>query len=116
MKDRRKLIKKMDVLFSKIVRSVGQCEWCGRKDGVLQCAHIIGRANKHVRFDLENAVCLCYRCHIHKAHKEPVAFIDWINQRFGDDLIPSLKERANSLEPVDYECIYEKLKVLSESI
>lgn len=60
---RSTLSNRADKLFSLKIRSLGYCVLkdmdkvkCG---GVLQCAHIIGRANRRLRWDLNNALCLC---------------------------------------------------------
>jgi 5-methylcytosine-specific restriction endonuclease McrA len=56
--------KKADDLFSKIVRSRGACQACGKTMN-LQCAHIISRRYSHTRCVERNALCLCAGCHHH---------------------------------------------------
>ena len=55
-----------DDLYSKIIRhGKNRCERCLRSRD-LQCAHIMGRANKSTRWALKpvkNAVALCFSCH-----------------------------------------------------
>lgn len=111
--DRRKLIKKCDVEFSKYIRSYGECEKCGT-DKNLQCAHIISRRHYSTRWDPENALCLCKRCHIYWMHKEPHEFVQWFDDKFGGDLYNQLKERANKVKKQDYEGIYKKFKKFNE--
>lgn len=60
-----------------LVRSRGACERCGNTE-TLQCAHIVPRTNHTLRFDPLNLLCLCYKCHIHFAHKDPLAFQAWL--------------------------------------
>ena len=55
-----------DTLYSKIIRIGGRCYRCGRSDRQLQCAHIVGRVHKSVRWMLEpvrNAIPLCWQDH-----------------------------------------------------
>lgn len=67
---------KADKLVSLIVRLKGKCEKCGGVDN-LQCAHIIGRNNHTLRFDLMNVLCLDSRCH-RWAHDNPILFAEWV--------------------------------------
>jgi hypothetical protein len=90
---RKKVEKELDKLCSKIVRSKGACEKCGRKTN-LQCAHIFTRSYKGTRWDLENLVCLCGGCHLFWAHKDPEAFRDWLIAKMGDAKYTWLKIRA----------------------
>lgn len=56
-------------LHSKIIRAVGYCEWTrdvadgSECSGRLECCHIIRRAWRATRTDLDNAVCLCAAHH-----------------------------------------------------
>ncbi len=54
---------KLDRLFSLKIRSIGICQLQGvdhiRCSNVLQCAHVIGRANLFLRWDERNALSLC---------------------------------------------------------
>lgn len=75
------LKRKADKLFSQIVRRKGFCERCLRSSN-LQCAHIVSRTNKNLRWNLDNAVCLCYRCHFHWAHRNPLEFTEWVRTNF----------------------------------
>jgi hypothetical protein len=69
---RQKMVKKLDELWSLIVRKVGYCELCGkpgyeRRDGLriagLDAHHIIYRRNYMFRWDVMNGICLCPGCH-----------------------------------------------------
>lgn len=54
---------KADKLFSLKIREIGVCLLSGvdnvKCGGVLQCAHIIGRSNHALRWNLNNAICIC---------------------------------------------------------
>jgi hypothetical protein len=77
-------IKQLDKEFSLLVREKGICEasdvsTCG---GGLQDAHIVGRANHTLRWDIVNHLSLCYRHHIFFAHHDPVEFLLWFQKKY----------------------------------
>jgi hypothetical protein len=82
---KRELTKQLDQVWSQLVRSRGECEKCGARDKVLHAAHIYGRANRRLRWDPRNSACLCARCHLWWAHKEPLEFTDWIRSHRPED-------------------------------
>jgi len=112
---KRTLIKKCDVLFSEIIRSQGECEVCGKTEN-LQCSHVLSRRHLHTRWDLDNALCLCVRCHLYWQHKEPHEFVRWFDDKFGGDLYAELKKRSNSTDKIDYEAKYKFLKDIHERL
>ena len=74
--------KKADTLVSKITRARGKCERCGVTSGVqFQTAHIIGRFNHTLRFDLQNVLCLCANCHRWN-HTYPIDFAKWVKKKY----------------------------------
>ena len=79
---RKKLETALDIAWSLKVRYSGFCTVCGPhiKHDVLHAHHIYGRAHKGTRWDIDNGVSLCYRHHIHWAHRDPRAFNDWLDQ------------------------------------
>lgn len=60
------------------LRAGGKCERCNSTN-VVQSHHIIPRTNWNLRFDERNGVALCKRHHIYWAHKDAIAFINWLN-------------------------------------
>lgn len=77
------LVKKADLLFSKYIRLRGVCERCGVDDAKkLQCAHVINRTHKGLRYNEDNALCLCIKCHLFWAHRSPLEFTDWFKTHF----------------------------------
>lgn len=74
----RSIKKSCDKVFSILIRSRGRCERCGSRDN-LQTAHIYSRKFGSVRFDEDNAVCLCARCH-RWGHDNPVDFTRWLDE------------------------------------
>lgn len=103
--------KQCDILFSKIVRTIGYCERCGSRDN-LQCAHVEPRTNSTLRWDENNAICLCVGCHIYWAHKNPRAFTHWFESKYKDKVyyIDNLKNIITKRTEQDYKELHEGLK------
>lgn len=103
------LKKKMDKLFAEKVRKIGFCQRCGKTSN-LQCAHIYSRKNLCIRWNMENAVCLCAGCHLFWAHQEPIEFTNWVRD-FKD--IKHLENKIANAQPMklfDLEVIYDSLR------
>jgi 5-methylcytosine-specific restriction endonuclease McrA len=109
---KKTLILKCDKLFADIIKSTGQCDRCG-KTKPLNCAHIISRAYRNTRWNLENAVCLCVGCHFW-AHQNPVGFTKWLQDYYGEDIHDRMKRVAQSIEPVDLDETFKYLTKLSK--
>src|SRR6056297_2230505 len=60
--ERAKMIFKLDRLWSKIIKRDGKCAYCGNTEN-LTPHHIFTRSNFSVRWDLDNGVCLYFKCH-----------------------------------------------------
>ena len=78
---KRSEIRKLDKEFSLYVRSRGVCQRCGTKDYTkLQTSHIFSRRYLRVRFDKDNALCLCASCHFFVTlnHPEHIRFATMI--------------------------------------
>lgn len=54
-------LNKADRLWRTIVKSKGNCEWCGKPGR--DCHHQIGRSRHFLRNDPRNGVYLCASCH-----------------------------------------------------
>jgi hypothetical protein len=91
-----------DEAFGKCIKERAEwtCERCGTKypDGgpSIHVAHVIGRANKSVRYDPLNAFCLCYGCHSW-FHANPLEFARWVYEKLGADLVDVLHEHENDI-------------------
>lgn len=104
--------KKLDTLFSQRIRERdGVCLRCGKRDG-LQCAHLISRTYKHLRCDEKNAITLCYACHIHWCHHNPIEFSEWVEKRFPKNYKYVLKEKYKDLAPPTIEELQTRLDEL----
>lgn len=115
VKSKKNLKKKCDDLFSKIIRSKGYCEYCGRSDLMLNCHHIIGRIIYALRWCIGNGCCLCVKCHF-EAHNNPIKFINWFKEHRPEDYEYLLikKNESKTYTIFDYEEIYQKLKEVKD--
>ena len=102
----KKLRKDIDhILKEQVHERDGQiCLRCKKPRGavVIQAAHVYGKGTyTRLRYEPDNI--LCYACHIHWAHKQPLEFTDWFRANWPDrnDKLHSLKtsaERVNLKE------------------
>jgi hypothetical protein len=112
----KKLLRKdADRLFSKRVRARGICEAAGFDDvvcnGVFETCHIVKRRYLSVRWDDENANCLCSAHHVYFTF-HPIAEERFHKQWLGAARLAQLKRRAESASgPPDYEGILERLRM-----
>lgn len=107
--DRQRLQKRADKLFSVYIKQRdSRCLRCSSQYR-LECAHIVGRANKRLRYDPMGSVTLCNKCHIEWAHREPDQFKHWIETEFNDRW-EYVERVRNEYEKPDYEEIIRKLK------
>jgi hypothetical protein len=107
--------KKLDKLWSEIVRSKGKCEICGKTE-YLNSHHVIGRRSLNTRWDLKNGCCLCSGCHTFKnqsAHQDPLFFIDWMKKNRPEDLDYLNKKRIEPPKPFTLKDYEDKLEELS---
>lgn len=115
------LEKKLDNLWSEAVKiKAGNiCEYCSRKD-TLNSHHIISRANKTTRWDLENGVCLCVSHHtfsnIFSAHLTPLEFVDWIYNTRGKKEINQLRKESQKKADLSISKLQEIKTYLEEYI
>lgn len=89
---KRPYYKTVDDLFSKVVRRRGNCVRC-LSTHRLQCAHIVSRRYRATRWDLDNAVCLCAKCHTYFTHR-PLEWDQWIGPRLRPGALIDLKRKA----------------------
>jgi len=89
--------KRLDKVFSEIVREKGFCERCNKKEN-LQCSHIFSRSQLSVRWDLDNAFCLCAGCHLYWWHKNPIEAAEFTKQRLGEDKYKQLILKSSQIK------------------
>jgi hypothetical protein len=106
---------KKDTVFSDLVRLRANyiCESCGHNEGgksqAIQCAHIISRKYKLVRYHPDNAFCLCASCHMNFTD-HPLLFADFVREKQGDELPDIIREIAYSKRKIiklEYEDMYK---------
>jgi 5-methylcytosine-specific restriction endonuclease McrA len=112
MNTKSRLTRKLDKLCSKIIRSKGSCESCGKTEN-LQCCHIFSRTYRSLRWSLDNLLCLCAGCH-HWSHKNPIFFTEWVKKHKGDDAYELLKENYRAITKLTVADLEIKLKILQE--
>ena len=84
--------RKLDRKFSKRIleRDDRICQWCGKKDGKKDTAHLIPRGFIPLRYNECNAVCLCFRCHQVLWHNNPLLAVAWIRTLLGNAICDEL--------------------------
>ena len=109
------LKRKLDKIFSEVIRKRGYCERCGESThSKLQCSHIHSRDKLSVRWDLKNAFCLCGGCHIFWWHKNPVLAAEFSREKLGEYEYVALLHRANSIKKWTIPEMQELLKTLEK--
>jgi predicted restriction endonuclease len=90
---------KYDIVFSKLIRAMAgnRCEYCRKKDGQIDCAHIFGRRHRNTRWDIENAVALC-RHHHRYFTERPVDFVTWLENYKGKPSLDELRVKAHQVK------------------
>ena len=84
---------KADMLFSRLVRSRGDCERCGRPG--TDTAHIVRRRYSATRCVEDNAWCLCRSCH-QLTDQWPHEFMWLVERTIGVDRYHELYRLANA--------------------
>ena len=92
--ERKKIIKKLDELFSLIIRARGVCFTCGSREN-LSCGHLITRAIYNTRWDFDNAECQCFRCNLLHEY-QPEIFTQKYIQTYGIEKYNNLVKKAHS--------------------
>jgi len=90
----------LDVLFSQVVRARANytCEYCGQQPKArgMHCSHFHSRRKKSVRWNLDNAACLCMGCHTY-LDGNPYVHTEWFKKRLGSVKFEQLNIRAEML-------------------
>jgi len=79
-----KLGEQLDKLVAQYVkkRDKFRCQWCGSPDH-LQASHIIPKREGLVcRWNTENVITLCLRCHLETWHKNPLWAAEWFHEKY----------------------------------
>lgn len=89
----------LDDLFSQYIRLRDKvCQRCFNFGNIPQAAHFHGRGSRSVRYDEDNACCLCMGCHSYlDAH--PVDKVEFFRQRLGQEKFDQLNGRYRNTWP-----------------
>lgn len=77
-----RMVRELDAIARQEVmqRDGERCIRCG-SIGNLQWAHVLSRRHKSMRWNPDNAMCLCAGCHLHW-HHEPAMALDWFFKNY----------------------------------
>ena len=86
-----------DIAFSEAIRYAANhtCEHCGRQ-GRTECAHIVGRREKILRWCADNAFSLCHSCH-RMFTENPLDFTAWVTGHIGQGMVDILQEKRRGI-------------------
>lgn len=88
-------VRLLDDLARQVVlhRDGHKCRRCGTAEPPLDCAHVYSRRHHAVRWDPDNLLTLCRRCH-NRCHSNPAEFMHWFRDMIGDAQFTALGLRA----------------------
>ena len=87
---------KLDKCCSDLVHERDLCQKCGGFNS-LQTAHIFSRSLRSVRWDLDNLLLLCAKCHFW-AHKNPILFTEFVRYYYSEYKYEQLKLKATMIK------------------
>lgn len=94
MSERKKLVKKLDIAFSKYIRARdyikfnGMCPFC-HTHPIEQCFHFFSRVSHATRWREDNAIGSCAGCNLTMEHS-PAKFILWYQDHYGREKLEYL--------------------------
>lgn len=110
---KKKEIKKLDKLWSKLVReNFEKCVICG-KTGKIDAHHYIGRRNRATRWYLPNGIALCPGHHtfgIWSAHQNPYWFRDQMLDLYGEKWEKEVRQESNKIFKGTYDQVLRHLE------
>lgn len=107
-------IHKLDKIVREMVffRDNYTCVKCGRtRPYQLHPSHVITRANKKLRWDLNNLKTLCAHCHM-AWHNDPVESAEWFKKTFPDryEYLQAHRNELGKYSVEDLKEMYEGFK------
>jgi len=101
-------IKELDKLYSIAIQARDKkCIRCGSIK-TLCASHIYPKGTyRKMRWDLDNAFCACYRCHMHFWHKDVILAHQWLIETLPEERLTRLKIRSQVIDktPLDYHIL-----------
>lgn len=110
------LIKKLDKLWRERVykKANYMCELCSSTN--LNAHHLYSRSAQHLRWDVNNGICLCPLHHSlsseFSAHKTPLLFADWIIKKRGKLWHRNLKLKLLAKEKINKKELLAEMEKL----
>jgi len=97
----KKLKKQLEELWKKVClkRDNYKCQYCGSTED-LQVHHIVSRKNLNTKFDIDNGITLCKKCHT-RISLNPTAkmeFTIWFIKKYGIKRLENLQEKARKIK------------------
>ncbi len=95
-----------DTMFSLAIRTRDNwtCQRCGKeyinkskkeRQG-LHCSHYFGRQAEGTRFEPDNCIALCYKCHNYFDEIDKAAYYEFKIKQLGQDRFDSLRLQSNT--------------------
>lgn len=108
--DPAKAKRKLDRLFSQYIlgRDKRICRRCFASGGKCDTSHIIPREILALRWNPDNALAQCFKCHKLVWHKNPLSGVRWLRQYIGDEKCDSLLMRSE--QPYEFNA-HEALRI-----
>lgn len=112
-----KLPKKEKAVLEKLLHDAvilrdKRCLRCGTTNR-LAASHIYPKGHhQKMRWNPNNVIALCWRCHSEFWHKHPLAASEWIKEVLPKERLEKLKLEANTINkrPIDYKLIKLELE------
>lgn len=107
-----RIIKQCDTVFSLLVRKRDVCcQRCGSEIS-LQNSHTITRSNYFLRWDEQNCIALCVKCHLYWWHRDTLEAAQWFMQKFPEryEYLMANKHRIIKRSRQDYLDLLDSLK------
>ncbi len=119
MKDKIKILKdQLENLWKEYCLERDKyCQYCGSKDN-LQVHHIVSRKNNSVKYDVENGITLCKRCHS-RISLNPTArieFMIWYIKKYSLEKLEYLQMKSKEIKQWKISELEEEIENLKEKI
>lgn len=102
-------------------RADNTCEKCEETQKKLECSHFHSRRHRGLRFDPNNACCLCFECHQFLGG-DPPEHVRFFTNLMGEGMIEILRDKKNGIyklakgELKEIAAFYrQELKLLKEA-
>jgi hypothetical protein len=111
VRSKKSWYKELDTAMSLLIREKGQCEKCGSRINMLNHAHVVGRGNRALRWDIMNAMCLCVSCHFWW-HEQPVESGLWFKEKYPERYGYLMREKNRFVDRTedDYRVILAAIR------